>query len=182
MIIPHLKATTYMDVCKTGRNIPCRFSCISETNISNDYIVKFFGAIGSNIICEYMAFLIAKRLDINVPNCAIVHIDPRMAEIIRDEDVNKNLKKHNGPHFGSQDIGPGAVIVSPEYTLNGRALQQAIDIFAFDMFIQNTDRSAPDQAGNPNILFRGNELFPIDHELAFSFIQLIGGDNDPYKL
>lgn len=179
---PHVIATTYIDVCGTGRNRPCRFSCVNDNNYSQDYIVKFFGAIGSQIICEYMAALVGKRLGINVPDMAVVHIDPRTADFIGDETARDQLKKHNGPHFGSRDVGPGVAIVNPGYSLTSEALEQAIDIFAFDMFIQNTDRSAIGVAGNPNVLFRGNELFPIDHELAFSFVNLIGSESGPWQL
>ena len=181
-ILPQIVATTYIDVYKTGRNRPCRFSCVDTNNNSHDYIVKFFGAIRAQIICEYMAVLIGKRLGLNVPQAAIVHVDPIFVDIIKDQPASESLKKHKGPHFGSRDIGPGATVVNQGYTLIGEALEQAINIFAFDMFIQNTDRTASGLAGNPNVLFKRNDLFPIDHELAFSFINLVGGNVEPWQL
>jgi hypothetical protein len=129
-----------------------------------------------------MAALLGKRLGLNIPEIAVVHIDPRLGDVVSDETARETLKKHAGPHFGSRDVGPGVAIVNQGYTLMGETLEQAIDIFAFDMLIENADRSAIGVAGNPNVLFRGNDLFPIDHELAFSFVDLIGHSHEPWQL
>jgi hypothetical protein len=44
--------------------------------------------------------------------------------------------------------------------------QAAIDVFAFDALIQNPDR----RRDKPNVLWKGDELNVIDHEMAFSFL------------
>ncbi len=42
----------------------------------------------------------------------------------------------------------------------------AQDIFAFDMFIQNPDRTK----NKPNLLMEGNNMIILDHEIAFGFV------------
>lgn len=180
--IPVVFATTYAGVCGTGRNRPCRFICINEQNKSIDYVVKFFGIIGSTIIFEVVAALLGKQLGIQVPEPAIVHIDQRMANNISDRIARENLLKNNGPHYGSRDLGTGLTIINKGYNLTNESLEQAINIFAFDMLIQNADRTIDGTVGNPNILFKGHNLYPIDHELAFEFVNLIGYSRQPWEL
>jgi hypothetical protein len=42
-------------------------------------------------------------------------------------------------------------------------------VFAFDALISNDDR----RYNNPNVLVRGDDIFVIDHEAAFSFLYLV---------
>lgn len=180
--IPNVFATTYMDVKSSGRNRPCAFSCVNHENTSTDYIVKFYSSIGSTIICEFAATLLGKKLGINVPDIAIVHTDYRLAPSIRDRIARENFEKKDGPHFGSQYLGPGFTVMNKGYKLSSDSLEQALNIFAFDMLIQNIDRTAAGTVGNPNILYKGHQLFAIDHELSFSFVNLIGGNPDPWNI
>jgi hypothetical protein len=54
----------------------------------------------------------------------------------------------------------------------------AVHIFAFDALIANDGRCTD----NPNVLVRGDELFVIDHEAAFSFLYLIAGKNPTWEV
>lgn len=180
-LIPEVVATTYMGVCGQGRNRPCRFSCVSNDNMSLDYVVKFFGSIDYRIICETVASIMAKKLGLNTPDIATVYCDPRIKSAIMDTEAKEAFGKAPGPHFGSLDLGSGVTEMNMGYSLSGRTMEQAIEIFAFDMLIQNADRSPVEGDGRPNILFRGEELFLIDHELSFAFINSIGAQ-DPWVL
>jgi hypothetical protein len=55
-------------------------------------------------------------------------------------------------------------------------MQDAADIFAFDLIIQNPDR----RKDKPNLLRKGDELFIIDHEMAFSFLYALTPDEYPW--
>jgi hypothetical protein len=55
--------------------------------------------------------------------------------------------------------------------------QLAAEIFAFDAFIQN-----PDRGDRPNILWKGDELYIIDHEMGFSFILEILPLSKPWQI
>ena len=54
----------------------------------------------------------------------------------------------------------------------------AFEIFAFDALTQNPDR----RVKKPNILWKGDELLIIDHEMAFSFIFDIMPQAEPWKI
>lgn len=44
-----------------------------------------------------------------------------------------------------------------------------MDLFLFDYWIQNSDRTLTEKGGNPNLFFRHSDLQPVvlDHNLAF---------------
>lgn len=47
-------------------------------------------------------------------------------------------------------------------------INEMIQLFAFDMLIQNQDRTADGkQHGNPNLLVKGDEIVAIDHDKTF---------------
>jgi hypothetical protein len=54
----------------------------------------------------------------------------------------------------------------------------ASHIFAFDALTANDDR----RIDNPNVLVRGDEIFVIDHEAAFSFLYLVAGRNPTWQV
>jgi len=54
----------------------------------------------------------------------------------------------------------------------------ATEVFSFDSLVQNPDR----RFNNPNLLTRGNEIFVLDHELAFSFLLDILASVEPWRL
>lgn len=181
MNISTVVATTYMDVNKTGRNRPCTFSCVDEDNRSDDYFVKFHGSIDSLIICEFVGSILGRALGVNVPNVAIVYIDDKMQSNIHDHIALEMFLKKSGPHFGSQNVGQGYMVMNSGYNLVNESLAQALNIFAFDMLVQNADRTRDGTVGNPNVLFKGNELIAIDHEMSFSFVNLIGNIPEPWS-
>jgi hypothetical protein len=54
------------------------------------------------------------------------------------------------------------------------SLANKLNIFAFDMLVQNADRSHHPDHGKPNLLYDGQKVWIFDHELAFSSTALIG--------
>ena len=57
-------------------------------------------------------------------------------------------------------------------------MSAAAHIFAFDALIANDDR----RTDNPIVLVRGDELFVIDHEAAFSFLYFVAGKNPAWQV
>ena len=68
------------------------------------------------------------------------------------------------------------------FGIRKKDIPTAINIFAFDMLIQNVDRAAHPGAGKPNLLDDGDQVAIIDHEKAFSFLMAIGEPPPPWKL
>lgn len=134
------------------------------------------------MFCEFCGALTGQALGLNIPDVAIVEVDVRLMEVVGPQDENIRIEHwRTGPHFGSRYLGEGASVMQSGYRFSENSLTQAINIFAFDMFVQNTDRKTTGVAGRPNLLFRDDMLFPIDHDMAFSFVNLIG-DPQPWDL
>ena len=92
-----------------------------------------------------------------------------MARIIRNSD---------GLNFGSEVLVGGYSVWPIDKTVPASLKPLAGDIFSFDALTQNPDR----KVNNPNCLWKGDEVFLIDHELAFSFLYQIGPQADPWSL
>jgi hypothetical protein len=78
------------------------------------------------------------------------------------------LRRSAGLNFATELV-TGAAEWPPGRTLPDTMVSSAARIFAFDAFISNDDR----RYNNPNVLVRGDDIFVIDHEAAFSFVYLI---------
>jgi len=123
-----------------------------------------------------MAALLGHHLGLPVPPIAIVEIDPRFAIAIPDPQMRDLVAGDRGPHFGSlHRTGGYGVALFP---VPIRLMPQVLDIFTFDMLIQNPDR----RRVKPNLLFDGEQYVLFDHELAFSFLADIGPSSLPWEL
>ena len=182
IIVPNLVAASYMRTNSTGRNKPCTLMCTSDNGVTGEYIVKPFGKIQSFIVCEFAAAVLGRELGLNIPEPGTVYVDIRILEMTPGFPGELVPYWKNGPHFGSKNLGTGYSVLNSGYQFSNEALQQAVEIFAFDLLIQNADRKAEGCPGNPNILFKGNNLHPIDHDMAFSFVGLIGASDSPWQL
>jgi hypothetical protein len=169
-----------MSHSRTGARL---FSCYTEDSQHEDYyVVKFRNQLGSRILCEFMAALLGRHLGLPIPLIAIVEISPRLIATIPCPETRELLAGDQGPHFGSQHKAGGYIQLPPGFSIPPALISQALDIFAFDMLIQNPDRSDKPGRGKPNLLFDGNQFLLFDHELAFSFIALIGTPPPPWEL
>jgi hypothetical protein len=179
--IPVLNATSFQRSLSSGRTKPCLFFCENESNdINGEYVVKLKAGMENRengLIAELIASQLANFLDIPTPEAAIINIDPLMAEVIPDPALSLKIKGSAGLNFGSKVITGGFDTwpVGKAIPLSLKPL--AAEIFAFDAMIQNPDRGA-----RPNILWRGDELYIIDHEMGFSFIYEILPLSNPWQI
>jgi len=118
------------------------------------------------LICEMIAALLARDLDLNVPEPFVVEIEPNFHVGIPDIDLAERFRNSQGANFGSRFLGAGYMTWPQERSIPGSLMQDASDIFAFDMIIQNPDR----RKDRPNLLRKCDELAIFDHEMAFSFL------------
>jgi hypothetical protein len=144
--------------------------------------VKFRNRLGARIISEFIAALLGQHLGLPIPPISVVDIDSRLVDAISDDDLHELLAKDSGPHFGSEYKIGGYMTIPHGFSIPNSLIPQALEIFAFDMLIQNPDRSNVPGHGNPNLLFDGNQFAIFDHELVFSFVQLIGVPPAPWEL
>jgi hypothetical protein len=154
----------------SGRTQPGLFFCEDDNgNDYGEYVVKLKAGMESRengLMAELISSQLSHFLDIPVPSPAIINIDPLIAEVIPDQSLSIKIRESAGMNFGSKVITGGFDTWPIGKAIPSSLKQLAIEIFAFDALIQNPDRR-PDK---PNILWRGDELYVIDHEMGFSFI------------
>ncbi len=114
---------------------------------------------------ELLASFIAMEMDIPVVEPAIIEISIGFVDLLRGNDFWMVANQSLGRNYGSKYIREHSTLLANK-SLNNHQLPIAQDIFAFDMFIQNPDRTI----NKPNLLSDGNDLVILDHEIAFGFI------------
>lgn len=115
-------------------------------------------ANASGLIQEWMAANLARELNLPIPDFHIAYADKRLVDISFDKNFGY------GEVFASEFI-ESAVEYSYQFSVEPD-LQR--DILLFDLWIQNEDRTLNDtNSGNPNLLWAKNQLYVIDHNLAF---------------
>lgn len=145
---------------------------ISGTDKNNgqkgDYVVKFRKAERMSeeaSMRELLASFIAMEMEIPVVEPAIIQIEENFVETLKGNDSWKAANNSIGDNYGSRYIKEYVTILLNK-GLNNHQLPYAQDAFAFDMFIQNSDRTN----NKPNLLTNGDEIVILDHEIAFGFI------------
>ncbi|HEY3304894.1 MAG TPA: HipA family kinase [Candidatus Binatia bacterium] len=169
---------------KTGRTKPAIFKCEDEQgNEVGEFVVKMRAGTEAGVTgltCELVSSLLAEELGITTPVPAIVEINPAIGKLLgsQDSEVAQIIRKSPGLNFGSQVLTGGYGVIPIEKSIPASIRPLAADIFAFDACIQNPDR----KVNNQNLLWKADEIFVIDHELAFSFLFLIGAPTVAWKL
>ena len=182
--VQHLSATAYLRKIDSGRTNPAIFFCEDESgNSAGEYVVKFRAGTeaGNTGLCsELVASLLADELGLARPAPAIVDIDPRIGDLLSAKDANVAaiIRKSGGLNFGSKVLVGGYDTWPINKSIPASLIQIAAEIYAFDALIQNPDR----KTNNPNLLWKEEEIYIIDHELAFSFLFQIGAAAEPWEL
>lgn len=177
--IARLRATTYLRTMSTGRTCPSVFRCCDLFGQTAEYVVKPASQLGARVVCEALAALVGQQLGLPIPRIAAVEIEPRLVSVIPDPSAREKFTGKQQLHFGSLFQSGGYQTIPVGMRLPGPLMDMAIKIFAFDMLIQNPDRTNTVGRGKPNALCDGEQLIIFDHELAFSFLATIGSDVVP---
>ncbi|MBI4849248.1 MAG: hypothetical protein HY808_11855 [Nitrospirae bacterium] len=182
MTIPMLSATSLQRVLPSGRTKPCVFFCENKSGESNiEYVVKLKAGMENGVnglAAELIASQLALVLDIPTPEPAIIELDPLIAEVIPDPDLSQKIKESAGLNFGSRVITGGFETWPVGKAIPSSLRTLAAEIFAFDALIQNPDR----KVNKPNILWKGDELYIIDHEMSLMFIYEIMPMPNPWQI
>lgn len=128
---------------------------------------------------ELIASLLASFLGLRCPEPAVVEIQPELVPWLMDRrpEMSRSLSSSDPLNFGSR------YLVDVSTWPPGRALPDsmrlaAAEIFAFDALISNDDR----RYNNANVLVRGDQIYAIDHEAAFSFLYLLSSNERPWEV
>lgn len=149
-----------------GRNKPVLLSCEDGSGNTVEVVAKFNHRCerGSNaLIAEAIAAMFAADLHLPVPEPFVVRIDPSLVDSLFDRLPGRQPAVRSVPGFGSRLLPPAYSLLLSGKVLSSAQKQGAVEIVAFDVLIQNSDRLPQ----NPNCLTNGVNLAIIDHELAF---------------
>lgn len=180
--IPVLQAASLQRVLGTGRTKPCIFFCEHNSpEVAGEYVVKLKAGIDSKengLAAELIGSQLANYFDLPTPAPALIDTDPMLAEGIPDPILAKRIKDSAGLNFGSKIVTGGFQTWPVDESIPASLKPLAAEIFAFDALIQNPDRLVK----RPNVLWKGDDLYIIDHEMAFSFIYDILTQAEPWKI
>lgn len=182
-ILPIVEALSPHEVFSTGANKPLLLTGVNEEGIKGAYVIKFKGAermYPEANMRELLALFIAAEMSILSVQPVLIHISHDFVDLLvgnLGNPIEEIASKSTGINFGSVYIkGYNTISITEE--LNERQLKYAQDLFAFDVFIQNPDRTFK----KPNMMTDGAEIIIYDHELAFSFVLDIFQNKQPWVI
>lgn len=178
--LPIIEALSSHVSFDSGANKPLLITGTDNNGNKGDYVVKFRGAARmSNEAClrELLAAFIATQMEIRVVTPAIVNISQDFVDLLKGNDTWQYASKSLGLNYSSEYLKKYSTIL-PSQELNNSQLGYAQTIFAFDVALQNPDRTVE----KPNMLTDGTEIVIYDHELAFSFVLDIFANPKPWEI
>ncbi len=171
--LPNIQALGGLGVMETGTTEPMKIRGVDiETGERGQFVVKFYNSsrMSAKSSCrELLGAWMARELDIKVIEPVIVNINEDFVNTISGERGYHSALKSIGLNFGSVYEAGYMELVKGNFRLEKHLLDQAKMIFVFDMFIANADRGA----GKPNVITNSDSFLVFDHELAFSFADLL---------
>jgi len=176
-------------IIPSGRTRPLVIECsrseeeIDEARQSEETSLKVVKAFDLPEITEFGLFselfgnALARLLGLETPEPCLVHISAPFADAANLVLRREGLELKPGMASGCQHFSGGYRNVIPE-TLSLDELQQAAQIYAFDLLVQNPDRTRR----RPNSALLSEGLISFDFETAFSFVFLIGKQPPPWEV
>ncbi len=183
MTLPRLRAVEFMRRMTSGRSRPGLFRCESEDGQpKGDYVVKLRADLEGGAMAlafEAVAAMMARRLGLSTPDPAIVEIDSNLADAVEviDSAAADAFRRSTGSNFGSKLV-TGKRTWGSDEMIPTELRESALEVLAFDALLQNPDR----RKDNPNLLVGADEMYLIDHEVAFSFLYDVGPADEPWKV
>jgi hypothetical protein len=140
---------------KQGQTAP--YLC--KDDLGNDYFVKGSRATGIGLAKEWICGRLGLILGLPIPPFAIAWVDSQFVKFGKYELYEYNFASKVVSNI--QDITLTTLKHVPQNVIN--------DLYIFDYWIQNADRTLTEHGGNPNFFFsQGNGLaYVLDHNLAF---------------
>jgi len=163
--VPRLQAEAVEAENRSGRTVPVAMWCRDSVALQScQYMVKLWSSVElqtRSLARELFAALLAAVLRLQVPKAAVVEISANLHRSVPNPELGKRLRSSIGANFGSEIVTPAVIYRS----LDQNHIEQAVDVFAFDMLLQNPDR----RRDKPNMFQNGNGLIVFDHEMAFPY-------------
>jgi hypothetical protein len=159
--LPRIEATRYVTPLREGGSLPA----LVEASDDGMYVLKFTGAGQGRkaLVAEVVAGELARTIGSDVPELAVVELDPALAVAEPDPEIQDLLRASAGPNLGV-DFLPGALAFNPAAGTPPPP-ELAARIVWFDALVTNVDRTAK----NTNLLWWHDRLWLIDHGAALYF-------------
>ncbi len=157
--LPTFTATRYVQPLREGGSLPA----VVEMSSGDLFVVKFRGAGqgAKALTAELIAGLLARALDLPVPELAIVELPSLFGRTEPDPEIQDLLRASHGVNVGIRYLD-GAFNFDPAAAGDFVSAELAARIVWFDAFLTNPDRTHR----NPNILIHGRKPWLIDHGAA----------------
>lgn len=172
-ILPQIQALSATRVLSTGTTEPMLIRGVDmDSGSRGQFVIKFTKGprMSTTSACfETLGVWIGKELGLNVVEPTVVHVEQDFVDTIAGRDGFQNARNSIGINYGCTYVEGYMELIDGRAFLSKNLISEAQNIFAFDMFISNSDRGA----GKPNVLTNGHNFLIYDHELAFSFIMLL---------
>ena len=161
MELRRIAATRYVTPLREGGSLPA----VVEADDDGLYVLKFVGA-GQGpkaLVAEVVAGELARALGFDVPEIAVVELDPVIGRAEPDAEIQDLLLASAGENLGV-DFLPGALPFRPPAEPSPSP-ELAAGIVWFDALVTNVDRTAK----NTNLLLWHRNLWMIDHGATLIF-------------
>jgi hypothetical protein len=157
--LPTFTAIRYVQPLREGGSLPA----IVDTHGGGMFVVKFRGAgQGAKVlIAELIVGLIARVLELRVPELAIVEMPPPLGQGEPDPEIQDLLQRNRGTNIGLRYLD-GAFNFSASAAGDLITPEFAADVVWLDAFVTNPDRTHR----NPNLLIWNRQPWLIDHGAA----------------
>lgn len=154
-----IKASSYVGEVGWGITNPFYIECNGEI-----YVAKVIddGADPKHLVNEVVCYLLAKKLELPIPEAAIIEAD---SELLNSIPALEKRGIQSVLLFGSKLIEPAQSKISPFLLEQVVNKVDVPDIVLFDQIIYNDDRAR--NKGNLIIEFKKKLLYAIDHTHAF---------------
>lgn len=149
----------YILPLREGGSLPA----LAEADDDFKYVLKFRGG-GHGVkmlISELLGGLIAKQLELNIPELVFANLDVDFGRTEADEEIQDLLKFSEGLNLGISYLS-GAIAYDTSMKIDALL---ASKIVWLDCFITNIDRTYK----NTNLLWWHKELWVIDNGASFYF-------------
>ncbi|MEO8560840.1 MAG: HipA family kinase [bacterium] len=159
MTIPRHSASRYVQPLREGGSLPA----VVDTEHGGLFVVKFRGAgQGAKVlVAELVVGLLARALDLPVPDLALVDVGERFGRSEPDPEIQELLRRSHGTNVGMRYL-EGAFNFDKSAAGDLIAPELAARIVWLDAFTTNPDRTAH----NPNLLIWQRRPWIIDHGAA----------------
>ncbi len=183
------EADSFVTVNTSGKTCPMQIDCshiaaLNGLRLKKSLLVKSVGhpeVTPLALCCEFVGNILAQHFGIRTPQPAIVELSPEFVGAMRSHpEVTRNrINLQTGFGVGVEYLRGLAAVERNVVLQLPRELAQAAPIYAFDMLVQNPDRT---RERKTNCAWRNGNLLAFDFEMCFSFVLVLFAATEPWQV